>query len=90
MKIVRVCKGNTHVADLPITQEQLDRYMDGTGVLCQDAFPHLAPEQREFIISGITPWEWNRIFGTDAGHYCTVCLAGGMRKCGHNSLRHTD
>lgn len=28
------------------------------GVSVQDAFPHLSPPEREFILSGITPEEW--------------------------------
>ena len=36
------------------------------GKLAQDAFPFLAHEQREFLISGITPVEWNEMFGAIA------------------------
>lgn len=32
------------------------------GALVQDAFPDLKPEQREFLISGITPSEWEAMF----------------------------
>jgi hypothetical protein len=35
------------------------------GMLAQDAFPFLAHEQREFLISGITPAEWHELFGND-------------------------
>jgi hypothetical protein len=27
--------------------------------LIQDAFPHLSPDDREFLLTGITPEEWN-------------------------------
>ena len=30
--------------------------------LIQDVFPELSAEQREFINTGITPEEWNKIF----------------------------
>lgn len=35
------------------------------GKLAQDAFPFLSHEEREFLISGITPDEWNEIFGSE-------------------------
>lgn len=46
--------------DLPVTQEQLNRFMDGEFV--QDVFPNLTPGEREFLLNGITPDEWNEIF----------------------------
>lgn len=35
------------------------------GVLIQDAFPMLNADAREFIKTGITPDEWNEMFGKD-------------------------
>jgi hypothetical protein len=32
-----------------------------TGCMIQDALPDLSPEQREVLISGISPEEWDRI-----------------------------
>ena len=32
------------------------------GALVQDAFPHLSPDEREFIITGITKEEWDDTF----------------------------
>lgn len=54
--------GETYEMDLPIKQEDLDRYLNNEGYI-QDIFPNLPPEQREFIMSGITPEKWNEIFG---------------------------
>jgi len=31
--------------------------------LVQDAFPKMSKEDREFILTGITPTKWNEIFG---------------------------
>ena len=45
--------------DLPVTVEQVARYESG-GVLLQDAFPNLTPAEREFIMTGITPAEWEQ------------------------------
>jgi len=49
--------------ELPITQEHLDMYETVGDILIQDAFPNLNAEQREFLLSGITPQEWNDTFG---------------------------
>jgi hypothetical protein len=32
------------------------------GALIQDAFPFLAPPEREFIMTGTTPAEWDKLF----------------------------
>lgn len=52
--------GKVHTIDLPITQEQIDKY--NSGALVQDAFPHLTADQREFIVSGATAEEWVNLF----------------------------
>ena len=49
--------------ELPILQEHLDIYDTVGDILVQDAFPNLDKEQREFLISGITPDEWNKHIG---------------------------
>jgi len=49
--------------ELPISQEHLEIYDTVGDILVQDAFPNLDKEQREFLISGITPDEWNKTFG---------------------------
>jgi len=53
--------GKVSEMELDITQEQMDRWQK-TGALIQDVFPHLSPEQREFLMSGATPEEWNTLF----------------------------
>lgn len=52
--------GDTHTLDIPITDEQLNRWMAGEKI--QNVCPHLTPDQREFIITGITAEEWNKMF----------------------------
>lgn len=49
--------------ELDITQEQLDRWQSGE--LIQNAFPHLSADEREFLKTGITPAEWNNLFGKE-------------------------
>jgi hypothetical protein len=50
--------------DLDVTQEQLERieYRFFTGELIQNIVPNLSKEEREFLITGITPKEWNELF----------------------------
>jgi hypothetical protein len=60
MKITRTSQitKQIHTLDLPITKEQLDRYY--AGELIQVAFPDLEPPLREFLMTGITPEEWQQ------------------------------
>lgn len=62
MKITRVSplSGQPNTLDLPITQEQLDVWR--AGALVQAVFPHLSPDQREFMISGLVPGEFESLF----------------------------
>jgi hypothetical protein len=53
--------GKVHAADLPVTQEQLDRFAAGENVGI--VFPNIPPEWREFIMTGTTPAEWAKEFG---------------------------
>jgi hypothetical protein len=57
--------GEVHQMDLPITVEQINRWEDGE--LVQRVFPHLSADQREFIMTGITPEEWRDTFSEDTG-----------------------
>lgn len=59
---ISTISGNVNSMDLPITQEQLNRYNEGTELI-QNVFPNLTPDQREFLISGITANEWATTFG---------------------------
>ena len=56
--------GKEHTMDLDVTEEQLRSYYEG-GLLIQNAFPHLSADEREFIKTGVTPEEWEAIFGGD-------------------------
>jgi hypothetical protein len=57
--------GKTNVMDLDVTQEQLDAWTGG--VLIQNAMPHLSVEEREFLMTGTTPTEWDAMFGSEEG-----------------------
>ena len=52
---------NVHTMDINVTQEQLSAWESGT--LIQNAMPHLSADEREFIMTGITPQEWEDAFG---------------------------
>ena len=52
-----VMTGEKNTMLLPVTNEQIERWQNGE--LIQNVFPHLSPSEREFLISGVTPEEWN-------------------------------
>ena len=60
-----ILSGKTNTMTLDITQEHLDMYEQVGGLLIQAVFPNLSAGEREFLISGITPEEWNETFGED-------------------------
>ena len=55
-----ILTGKINTMTLPITQDQLDLY-NNTKVNIQDVFPNLDSGQREFIKTGITQEEWNKL-----------------------------
>ena len=67
MNITRIC---------PFTNRVNVRHVEGAtpegiaawknGALIQDALPEVSPEEREFIMTGITPSMWNHLFGEEA------------------------
>ena len=62
VKKMSMHSGKMHEMDIPITKQDLiDFYEDKLGLI-QDAFPHLTADEREFIISGIPPHEWDELF----------------------------
>ena len=58
-----IVSGKANTMELDITQEHLDMYEEIGGRLVQDVFPNLNKGEREFLISGITPQEWEETFG---------------------------
>jgi hypothetical protein len=50
--------------DIDVTIEQMFRIENrySTKELIQDIVPNLSKEEREFLITGITPKEWNELF----------------------------
>lgn len=58
--------GKVTTMEINTTDEQIDRYLKGEGLI-QEVFPDLTADEREFIKTGITPEEWNYIFGGYGG-----------------------
>ena len=65
MQIVRTSRisGNTNVMDIDITTDQFLSWINGS--LIQDGMPDISADEREFIMTGITPDEWDAMFGED-------------------------
>jgi hypothetical protein len=65
MKVTRtsIFTGNSSTMDLPVTVKQLDEWRGGK--LIQKAMPDLTPDQREFLMTGATPQEWKKMFGSE-------------------------
>ena len=49
--------GDINTMDLNVTSEQITMWQEGG--LIQHVMPHLSPEEREFLMTGITPAEWS-------------------------------
>jgi len=50
--------GKHNKMDLNFTVQQWEAWCAGT--LIQKAMPQLSPDEREFIMTGITPQEWDK------------------------------
>jgi len=48
--------GDINTREIDVTEFQLERWKGGH--LIQDVMPDLSPDDREFLMTGITPEEW--------------------------------
>ena len=63
--------GNKHQMYIPgATSKAFEEWQSGKKHI-QDAFPDLSPEQREFMLSGATPAEWEMLRPPDEDDYTT-------------------
>lgn len=53
--------GKTTTREIPVTEEQLALWNNGTVI--QNAMPNISADDREFLMTGITPEEWEEVFG---------------------------
>jgi hypothetical protein len=67
MLITRVSPVTGIVAswEMNITPEQWSSWC--SGMLIQNAMPHLSPDEREFIMTGMTPNDWDSLFTDTIG-----------------------
>lgn len=52
-----IMTGTTRTLELDITVEQFENWQNG--MLIQDAMPNLTDNEREFLMTGILPHEWD-------------------------------
>ena len=52
-----IATGITRTLELPVTPEQVNAWQ--SGALIQEAMPELTADQREFLMTGMTPDEWD-------------------------------
>ena len=62
MLITRTSTLSGHISsmNIDVTLEQVASWEQGE--LVQNAMPNLSADEREFIMTGITPTEWNEMF----------------------------
>ena len=63
MKVQRksILSGKLNEMELNVTSQQMERFYNGRE-LTQNIFPNLNSEEREFLISGMLPNEWDKNF----------------------------
>ena len=54
--------GKVHTRDIPVKPEDYAKWQFD-GVLIQKAMPYLSADDREFLMTGVTPEEWDAAFG---------------------------
>ena len=65
IKRVSDLTGVSHIMDIPVDEVKLTTWFQKPYGLVQDVFPELTADQREFLLTGITPEEWNMVFGEE-------------------------
>ncbi len=66
MKITKISQlsGKEHTMEIDVDQYQMIRIENRyhSKELIQNIVPHLSMDEREFLMTGITPQEWNNTF----------------------------
>ena len=64
VSMVSVVSGKVNTLNIPgLTEGMLMRWQAGEYI--QDAMPGLTPVEREFLLTGVTPEEWDEMFPED-------------------------
>jgi hypothetical protein len=58
-----ILTGKVHMLNIPITDVHIAAW--DSGLRIQDAMPDITPDEREFLMTGITTEEWAAAFGGD-------------------------
>ena len=56
--------GNAHTLEIPCSPEQYYAWIKGEGLI-QQIMPDVPAELREFLITGVTPEEWDKYIGSE-------------------------
>lgn len=62
-----ILSGKDGSMEFPLSEEEFNNSYNAwkSGMLIQEAFPTLTTDQREFLMTGITPDEWTQFFGEE-------------------------
>ena len=58
-----ILSGKTRTKEINVNQSQIDKWV--AGMLIQDAMPDVSVDEREFIMTGSTPEEWDLYFNEE-------------------------
>ena len=58
-----IFSGKTRTKEINVNQSQIDKWV--AGMLIQDAMPNVSVDEREFIMTGSTPEEWDSTFNEE-------------------------
>ena len=58
-----ILSGKTRTKEINVNQSQIDKW--AAGMLIQDAMPNVSVDEREFIMTGSTPEEWDLYFNEE-------------------------
>lgn len=56
-----IISGKVRMRDIPVNPDDMAAWEAGLGNI-QDLMPYLNDDDREFILSGITPGEWDTLY----------------------------
>ena len=64
---VDVVIGETEMSfpDVSVEQMELGEDVYAAGAYIQDAYPFLTPDQREFLMTGLRPDQWDELFAEE-------------------------
>ena len=60
---VSILSGIKHTRAIDVTESQIKAWQDGA--LIQEVMPTLSVDDREFIMTGSTPEEWENLYGEE-------------------------